>query len=82
MVAIGRRGAMLGGIGTLALGATVPAIGQDITFFRIGTGQRGEDCQELAHLGGEHSGKSVVEGLGQSAIEVVDAGQRSLLAGR
>ncbi|MCA0304895.1 MAG: TAXI family TRAP transporter solute-binding subunit [Proteobacteria bacterium] len=38
MVAIGRRGAMLGGFGTLALGAAAPAAGQDITFFRIGTG--------------------------------------------
>ena len=37
-MAIGRRGLVLGGMGALALGVGVPARGQDITFFRIGTG--------------------------------------------
>ena len=35
---IGRRGMVLGSMGTLALGAGRPAASQDITFFRIGTG--------------------------------------------
>ncbi len=35
---IGRRGFVLGGGGALAFGAGGPARGQDITFFRIGTG--------------------------------------------